>query len=324
MSLPQADARPALAGTYLRMLGATSIWAVTFHVGYYASHHADPLGVAFLRFLFAGLTLAGIALLRGQSLRITRAQLPLVFSLAIPGVVAYTLCFLAAVQTISGSRAALISAGSPVVVELASILLLGTAASAMRWSGIVLALAGTVVVLTRGNLHDVVGSVGRGELYALGCMLAWSAHVFMSRRISQVGLNALVATTWSVLIGAGLLVLPLLLSGQPGRVLHYPAGVWLAVLHMAWLATALSFNWFADGVRAVGPTRASVFTNLVPVVAVLVGVLALGERLHWSMAVGGALAVGGVWMANRKPAATARHPRYALSRGRRSCDGSAC
>lgn len=133
-------------------------------------------------------------------------------------------------------------------------------------------------------------------------MLAWSAHVFMSRRIATVGLSALVATAWSVLAGAALLAVPLALGGNPQRVLHYPAGVWLSVLHMAWLATALAFIWFADGVRAVGPTRASVLTNFVPVVAVLVGVLALGDHLHWSMAVGGLLAVAGVWLANRQPA----------------------
>ncbi|WP_147208313.1 DMT family transporter [Pseudoxanthomonas taiwanensis] len=158
------------------------------------------------------------------------------------------------------------------------------------------------MVLTRGNLQDVATTVGRGELFALGCMLAWSAHVFMSRRIATVGLSALVATAWSVLAGAALLAVPLALGGNPQRVLHYPAGVWLSVLHMAWLATALAFIWFADGVRAVGPTRASVFTNFVPVVAVLVGVLALGDHLHWSMAVGGLLAVAGVWLANRQPA----------------------
>src|SRR5690606_14061515 len=111
-ALPTPPPGRSLAGTYLRMLGVTAIWAVTFHVGHYTAQHADPLGVALLRFLFAGLTLAGIAVLRGQSLRITRAQLPLVLALAIPGVVAYTLFFLASVQSISGTRAALITAGS--------------------------------------------------------------------------------------------------------------------------------------------------------------------------------------------------------------------
>lgn len=312
----------SLPGTYMRMFAATSIWAITFHVGYYASHHADPLGVAFLRFLVAGITLALIARLRGQSLRVTRKQLPLIFSLAIPGVVAYTLFFLASVQTISGSRAALITAGSPVLVELAAIVLLGAAASAMRWTGIVLALLGTAVVLTGGNLLSAATTVGRGELYALGCMVGWSMHVFMSRRIVPVGLNSLVATTWSVLVGAALLAVPLALSDNPARLLHYPAGVWASVLHMAWLATALSFIWFADGVRMVGPTRASVFTNVVPVMAVLFGVLALGEHLHWSMFAGGALVVAGVWLTNRA-GASAPAPAPAPTPSA-ACSGRSC
>ena len=184
------------------------------------------------------------------------------------------------------------------------------------------ALLGAAVVLTGGNLLSAATTVGRGELYALGCMVGWSMHVFMSRRIVPVGLNSLVATTWSVLVGAALLAVPLALSDNPARLLHYPAGVWASVLHMAWLATALSFIWFADGVRMVGPTRASVFTNVVPVMAVLFGVLALGEHLHWSMFAGGALVVAGVWLTNRA-GASAPAPAPAPTPSA-ACSGRSC
>lgn len=288
---------------YLRLLGATSIWAITFHVGRFAAQHGDPVGIAFLRFLVAGLTLAAIAKARGHSLHVERHQWPLVVGLAIPGVVAYTLLFLASVQTISGTRAALIAAVNPVVVEVASIVFLGASASATRWAGIALALLGAVIVLARGDLMSVGAAIGKGELYALGCMLAWALHTFLSRRINAVGMNSLTATTWSVLVGAGLMLIPIPVTGPVERLLHYPVGVYASVLQMAWFATALAFIWFAEGVRVVGPTRAAVFTNTVPVLAVLVGVLILGERLHWSMAVGGGLAFLGVWLTNRQGAA---------------------
>lgn len=288
--------------TYLRLFGATTIWAVTFHVGHYVSQHADPLGVAFLRFIVAGATLVAIASFRKQSLRLTRTQWPLAVALAVPGVVAYTLFFLASVQTISGSRAALIAAANPIVVELAAIVAMGVNASRARWIGITLALFGTALVIARGNVLSISATIGRGELYALGGMVSWAAHTFLSRRITAVGLNSLTATTWSVIFGAGMLAIPVALSGDPERLLHYSPAVWAGIVHMAWLATAVAFILFADGIRVVGPTRAAVFTNVVPVLAVLIGVVALGDHLHWSMAAGGALVITGVWVTNRREA----------------------
>ena len=61
--------------------------------------------------------------------------------------------------------------------------------------------------------------------------------------------------------------------------------------------------------KAIGPARTAVFINLVPVAAVTLGVLLLGERLELSMLAGGALVILGVYIINRQavpsPAVTA-------------------
>ena len=71
---------------------------------------------------------------------------------------------------------------------------------------------------------------------------------------------------------------------------------------MGVLGTAIAYFWFFDGVKLIGPARAAVFINLVPVVAITLGVLLLGEPLKWSMVVGAAMVVSGVWIINRAPA----------------------
>ena len=82
---------------------------------------------------------------------------------------------------------------------------------------------------------------------------------------------------------------------------------WLAFVFLGVFGTAIAFVWFYDGVRALGPARASVFINLVPVAAVLLGFALLNESLEWSMLAGGLLVVCGVWLINR-PARPARAP----------------
>ena len=77
---------------------------------------------------------------------------------------------------------------------------------------------------------------------------------------------------------------------------------------MGLLGTAIAYIWFFDGVKAIGPARSAVFINLVPVVAITLGVLLLGERLDVSMVAGAALVVSGVWIINRAPTVPAAAP----------------
>ena len=62
--------------------------------------------------------------------------------------------------------------------------------------------------------------------------------------------------------------------------------------------TVIGFIWYYEGVKAIGPSRAAVFNNLVPVSGVLLAALVLGEPVLMSMVVGAVLVIGGVTMAN--------------------------
>jgi drug/metabolite transporter (DMT)-like permease len=83
--------------------------------------------------------------------------------------------------------------------------------------------------------------------------------------------------------------------------------IWLALVYMGVFGTALAFVWFLEGVKALGAARAAIFVNLVPVAAITLGVLLLGERLTPAMLVGAALVIAGVWIINR-PASAIRTP----------------
>jgi len=74
---------------------------------------------------------------------------------------------------------------------------------------------------------------------------------------------------------------------------------WAAIVFLAIFGTAIALVLFYDGVRRIGAARTSVFINLVPVFAVALGVLLLGEALEASMLVGGVLVVGGIFLLNR-------------------------
>ena len=83
---------------------------------------------------------------------------------------------------------------------------------------------------------------------------------------------------------------------------HDDAVQWLpilAVLALGALGTGLAFAFQFDVVRAAGPTVGATVTYLIPVVAVLLGVLVLGERLAWPQLVGAAVVIGAAALTGR-------------------------
>ena len=73
---------------------------------------------------------------------------------------------------------------------------------------------------------------------------------------------------------------------------------WMAVLFLALICSALCFFWYAQAIRALSPMQAAAFVNLNPLVAVLGGVLLLGEPVTLMQLAGGALIVGSILMIN--------------------------
>jgi drug/metabolite transporter (DMT)-like permease len=62
----------------------------------------------------------------------------------------------------------------------------------------------------------------------------------------------------------------------------------------------VAFTWYVQGIQAVGAPRAGVFINLVPVCAVLLAWMLLGEPIDFSLVAGGLLVLCGVRLANRR------------------------
>src|SRR5262249_30881611 len=137
--------------------------------------------------------------------------------------------------------------------------------------GTLIALAGVTIELGGGNpLALLEGGIGRGELAMFGCVLGWAVYTLVGKRIT--GISPLAVTTYAALVGTLLLAAFTLVRGE--TVLpHASTRAWIALAYMGTLGTATAFVWFLEGVKALGPARAAIFVNLVPVAAITLAVL---------------------------------------------------
>jgi drug/metabolite transporter (DMT)-like permease len=129
-------------------------------------------------------------------------------------------------------------------------------------------------------------------------IVAWAVYTILGRHALK-GLSPLAATTYAVLWGVVLLGVGALTELDQIGSFSFSGPVWVSVVYLGALGSAVGFVWYYEGVKAIGPSRAAVFNNLVPVFGVVLAYLVLDEPVLVSMVVGAAMVITGVTLANR-------------------------
>ncbi|TVO64905.1 DMT family transporter [Denitromonas ohlonensis] len=291
---------PPLTSIYIKLVLTTAFWGGTFIAGRYVAQQMPHFLAASGRFLIALIPLFLFTLTVGGGLtRLNKRQLIGTVLLGATGVFTYNTFFLGGLGHIPASRAALIVALSPIMTMFVMRFIAHERWTWLRVLGVLLSLSGVSMVITRGDYASVFsGAIGRGELYIFIAVASWVAYTVIGR-YTLAGMSAASATTWSTLWGTLMLLVPAS-ADLMSPTLAWPDGwSWVAMAYLGVFGTAVAFFWYNQAVAAIGPARATLFTNLVPVFAVVMSVVLLDERLVLASLVGGAMVITGVILANR-------------------------
>jgi drug/metabolite transporter (DMT)-like permease len=287
---------------YAKLVGSVFFWGATWISGRILAQDMGPFSAALLRFVTAS------AFLLFWSWRVNGAfpalprkdVLPVAF-LGLTGIFLYNSFFFTGLQTVPAGRAALIIASVPVVIGIVSAMLLGDRLTPAKVIGTLLSLTGASIVLSDGNpLRLFQGGLAHGDLMILGCVAAWTAYSVAGSRVMR-RVDPLRAVTWSCILGTFMLLPPALYHGLPADMARASLVDWGNILFLGVVATGVAFTWYYAGIRAIGPSRAGIFINLVPVFAIAMGYVILDEPVTSALLSGGAMVISGVWLANRQP-----------------------
>lgn len=288
----------ATPAVYAKLVAVALIWGGSFIAARVVAVEMAAPTAALWRYLIATTALLGLlfALERGFP-RLSRAQFIGICLLGVTGVVLYNVLFLYGMRSVTASRGSLIIATIPAATLLGGALFEHERVTLRRGVGIAIALLGVAVELGRGNpLALFAGHAGLGEAALFASVLSWAAYTLIGKHLLN-DLSPLAVTTYAAVVGTLLLLVVAFATGD----LVVPAATargWVALAFLGLFTTALAYIWFYDGVQAIGPARSAVFVNLVPIAAITLAVLLLGEPLALSMIVGAALVVAGVFVIN--------------------------
>lgn len=282
-------------------------WGGTFIAAKPVAQELGPYSAAFVRFLMASLILVALVLQReGRAPALNGRQVMAIALLGLTGIFSYNVLFFSALKTAEAGRAALIIASNPVFIALFSSIFFSERLGLLRAGGILLSIAGAMMVISRGDVEMILqGGLGPSDLYLLGCVFSWVTYTLIGKRV-MTGLDPLAAVAYSCIAGTLMLLFPALGEGMSDTLFSISPVALTSLVYLALFGTALAFVWFYQGVHKIGAMRAGLFINLVPVSAVTLGVLMLGEKPGFSLLIGGGMILMGLFLTNRSPTAPCR------------------
>ncbi len=287
----------------LAILVLVLIWGTNFSVVKVALRELSPLAFNALRFILASSILFVFLHPTRATLNIERRDIPTFIGLGLLGNVLYQVLFIYGVHWTLAGNAALMLATVPIFVSLFSTLLHHEKIGPAGWAGVLLSVAGICLVVWGGVRGPQFGAeTVRGDITMLGAAVAWSAYTVGAAPLVQ-RYGPLKATAGTMWIGTVVLVListPALLVQEWSTV---SVGAWSGVVFSGALSIALAYIIWYYGVRHLGSSRTAVYSNTVPLVALLVAWMTLGETPTWTQLAGAGSIVGGVLLSKLGSAA---------------------
>jgi drug/metabolite transporter (DMT)-like permease len=284
---------------YLKLLLTAIFWGGTFVAGRSLAQNVGPFSAAFFRFAIASLFLVFLTWkAEGRFSALRKGQILPVLLLGLTGVFCYNLFFFKGLKLIEASRAAIIIANNPVFIALFSALVFKEKLNWLKIAGILLSVSGAIIVIAKGDMRQILqGQLGLGEFYIFLCVLSWVIFSLLGKAV-MIDLSPLSSVTYSSIAGTVLLFPPALREGLADCI-YYSLSDWWNIFYLGFFGTVLGFVWFYEGINQIGPTRAGLFINFVPISAILLAFLILGESLTLSLLIGTLLVFTGVYLTNR-------------------------
>lgn len=275
-----ADIQQAMGATEWGMLMLLSVvWGGSFFFVEVAVAELPTLTIVFSRVLMAAMALWGIILVTGRPVpRAPDVWMSFLLMGFLNNVIPFGLIVWGQ-KSIASGLASILNASTPLFTILVAGLLLADERLTMRkGAGVVIGFVGVVIMIG----GDALSGIGQGvwaQLAVLGAALSYAFAGVFGRRFKALGVDPVLTAAGQV-TASSLLLLPMVVVFDAPMSLAMPSlHAVLALIGLALISTAFAYILYFQILERAGATNLLLVTFLIPVSAILLGALVLGERL---------------------------------------------
>jgi drug/metabolite transporter (DMT)-like permease len=293
-----------LANQPYLLLSITALcWAGNAVVGRMAAGHIAPVTLSFLRWSFAFLIILPFAwrhLVRDWGA--IRGRLGVMIVLSVTGIGAFNTLQYWALEHTQALNTLLLQSAAPLLVAVWSLALLGVRLTLAQAAGVLLSMAGVLIILMHGDLTKLSNiEFNLGDLIFLVALAIFGLYSVLSLKRPDIHALSFVAFTFGA--GAACLI-PLFIWELFARpLMQIDTANLLTLAYVALFPSTIAYLCFNRGVQLIGANRAAPFFHVVPVFGTVMSIVFLGEHPQAFHFIGFALVLTGVFVASRKASA---------------------
>lgn len=284
---------------YIILCITTAIWGANSVAGKLAVGHVSPMLLTAGRWTIACAILLVFASPQvHKDWPLIRKNWLLLIGYGVFGFTAFNAFLYSALQYTSAINAVIEQAGIPMVIFAINFILFRMPFSSAQVLGFVLTIFGIALTASHGDLTTLLElELNRGDALMMAAVLVYAGYTVALRWKPEIHWKSLIAAS---AFGALLSSFPLVVWEISAQRLIWPDTTgWAIVIFAGLLPSLVSQILYVRGVELIGPNRAGLFINTIPLFGTLLSILVIGERLEPFHLIAIVLVLGGIAIAEK-------------------------
>lgn len=298
-SIPRKLLNFLFSNAYLLLILTTLSWAGNAVAGRFAVGEISPMALTLLR--WCGVIVLVALFARGPLQRewpVLKQNLRYLAALGAIGFALFNGLFYLAAQSTGAINLGIIQGAIPIFVLIGAFAAYRTPVTGLQMVGVAITVIGVIIITARGEFQRLTTlEFNTGDVLMLSACLMYAGYTVALRKrpaVSGLAMFSVMAIA-ALFASAGMAAIEV----YTGRFqMPTPAG-WMVLVYVVLFPSFLSQIFFMRGVELIGPGRAGLFVNLVPIFASILSVLLLDEAFELYHAAALAFVLGGIAVAER-------------------------
>jgi drug/metabolite transporter (DMT)-like permease len=282
---------------YLLLVGAALFWGGNAVAGKFLSSSLPAVTISFIRLAISVLIVSPLIIkLFQREMDSFREHFKLLFFLGLTGVIGFNLLCYWALNYTTAINATLLNSTSPLFIFLLSSLLIGEKMQLKYWVSMAISFIGVLFVITHGSIERLISfELNIGDLIMVLAVISWAFYSIFIKKISGK-ISSLAIFGFTLAIGFVVMIpaVAIELAVVPVHALNIAE--WSALFYIGIFPSICSFLLWNRAVALIGPSKASISLNLIPVFGAAAAFLFLGEVITIPQIIGGCLVFIGVFI----------------------------